>query len=82
MFYLLDSRRDITEEEIDVINYVNELGYEIVLLFTKCDKLKQSERAKLMTMVRKHSLNDYLFVSVTNQRYLNDVKAKISSFVE
>ena len=82
VFYLLDSRRDITEEEIDVINYVNELGYKIVLVFTKCDKLKQSERAKLMTMVRKFSLSDYLFVSVTNQRYLNDVKMKISAFIE
>lgn len=82
IFYLLDSRREITNDEVDVINYVNELGYKIVLLFTKCDKLKQSEKAKLLNMVKKYSLNDYLFVSVNNQSYLSAVKSKISSFIE
>lgn len=82
VFYLLDSRRDITSEEIDVINYINELGYKIVLIFTKCDKLKQSDKAKLIKTVKQYSLTDYLFVSINNASYLNNVKNKISSFIE
>lgn len=82
VFYLLDSRREITLEEINVINYINQLGYKVELLLTKCDKISQSERAKLLSNLKKYSLDDYLFVSVNNNSYLQKVKQKISQYIE
>lgn len=82
VFYLLDSRREITNEELNVIEYINNLGYKVELLLTKCDKISQSERAKILANLKKYSINDYLFVSCNNRSYLQKVRKKISLYIE
>lgn len=82
IFYFIDSRRDFTSDEEDVINYVNGLGYNLILVFTKCDKLKQAEKAKLIRSLKEKAISEYLFVSIDNTMLLNNMKLKIASFIE
>lgn len=82
VFYLLDSRREITDDELDVIDYIKGLGFNVSIIFTKCDKLKQTDKAKLIKQVNKNKISDYSFVSINNNNYLSDIKSKISSIIE
>jgi GTP-binding protein len=55
---LVDGRRGMQDEEYELLDYCGHLGLETMLVFTKIDKLKQSERAAL-----KNSYNNCLFFS-------------------
>ena len=52
VFYLLDSRREITDDEIDVLKYFQDMNYQVELIFTKEDKLKQAEKAKILKNIK------------------------------
>lgn len=82
IFYFIDSRREFTNDEEDVIRYINNLGFSLVLVFTKCDKLKQSEKSKLVNTLKFKSIENYLFVSINDVKLLNNLKEKIVSFIE
>ena len=82
VLYLLDSRRDITEDELDVIQYIEDLNYPLLLVFTKSDKCKQKEKAKLIKRIKELNLTKYNFVSVENIRLLENLKTTIASYVE
>ena len=45
--FLLDSRRELSEDDVNLINYVNEKGIPCFAVITKVDKVNQSEKAKL-----------------------------------
>lgn len=77
--YLLDSRRDITDEEMKTIDYLEQLGYKYTLIFTKCDKLKQSEKAKLLNMCRKYHIDDYLFTSINVPSTIKSLQDKLQT---
>ena len=82
VLYLLDSRRDITQDELDVIQYIEDLNYPLLLVFTKSDKCKQKEKAKLIKRIKELNLTKYNFVSIENIRLLENLKATIESYVE
>lgn len=44
---LIDSRRDFSEDDIELINYLNNQTYSLLLVFTKSDKLNQKEKSLL-----------------------------------
>lgn len=43
---LLDMRHDPTADDITMLDFLSEAGYEFVCVLTKCDKLNRSEREK------------------------------------
>ncbi|HZK09471.1 MAG TPA: ribosome biogenesis GTP-binding protein YihA/YsxC [Clostridia bacterium] len=43
IFFLLDIRRKIKEEDIQMLEYIRSLGYEGRIILTKIDKLNQSQ---------------------------------------
>ena len=45
-------------------------------------KLNQSEKAKLINSIKKHLIDNYLFVSINNKSYLEKLKECISLIVE
>jgi len=47
VFHLIDSRHDPTKLDMLLNEYINKLNLNYVVIFTKVDKLKQSEMAKL-----------------------------------
>ena len=83
VFYLLDSRREITDDEIDVIKYFQDMNYQVELIFTKEDKLKQAEKAKILKNIKLYNFeNDYLFASINKPNLLNKIQEKIVSYLE
>lgn len=47
VIFLLDSRRDLSDDDINLINFIVEKKIECFAIFTKVDKTTQKERAKL-----------------------------------
>ena len=80
--YLLDSRREITQDEIDVISYIESLNYKVVIIFTKCDKINQSQKAKMLNSSRLLKVDGCLFSSVKEPRMLEKIKSSLSTFIE
>jgi GTP-binding protein len=53
-YLLLDSRRELSQDDADVYNLVADKGISIKPVFTKCDKLNQSEKAKLNNQIGRY----------------------------
>jgi GTP-binding protein len=58
-FILIDSRLDPQKKDIDFINWLGGMGVPIVLVFTKIDKIKQSELAQSRKKFEMRLLNDW-----------------------
>jgi GTP-binding protein len=58
-FILIDSRLDPQKKDIDFINWLGGMGVPIVLVFTKIDKIKQSELAQSRKKFETRLLNDW-----------------------
>ena len=82
VFYLIDSRRELLDEEFENMDFIKNMNLPLYLVFTKCDKLNQSEKAKLINSIKKHSIDNYLFVSINNKSYLEKLKECISLIIE
>ncbi|GIL23387.1 MAG: putative GTP-binding protein EngB [Bacteroidota bacterium] len=52
-FILIDSRLEPQDSDVSFINHLGQLGIPIALVFTKVDKLKQSELAKTRNQLEK-----------------------------
>jgi GTP-binding protein len=46
LVHLMDARRDPTEHDLHMISYLSELGVPTLVVLTKMDKLKTTQRAK------------------------------------
>ncbi len=82
VYYLLDARRDVTAQEEGTIDFMREKGYPVVVIFTKSDKLKQSEKSRLLQQVRQRGWERYHFSSVSSERQLEEVRRSILSHIE
>lgn len=73
IFVLIDARIGITSSDQEVINYLSDLNYQIVLILTKCDKVKQAELAK--TLKHPFFQNHTFFKSkINNQHSIEQIK--------
>ena len=52
---LLDARRDISEDDQEIINFVKESGYPYAIVITKIDKVNQKEKAALNKRLKEQS---------------------------
>ena len=80
--FLMDSRREVRDEESDLLNLFNSEKIPYVIIFTKADKLNQSEKSKAMKEVRKLSCSsnaDIIFTSINNKNSIEELKKYISS---
>ena len=56
---LLDSRRELSENDIEILNYMKEYDINYYIVVTKSDKVNQKEKAKL----EKHLKESYVDMS-------------------
>ncbi len=52
---LLDARRDPTPDDLDMLEFLAELGVPTIVVATKVDKVKAAERAARMAALAKHA---------------------------
>ena len=84
--YLLDSRRVPNEDDIDFYNFLTDKNIPFIIVMTKCDKLNQSEKAK----IQKNLLNAFgiidksniMLTSIKNQSSLIELKKSIANFIK
>lgn len=58
VFQLIDARHKPTKDDIDMLAYLKDSGFNFVVVLTKCDKLNKSEREKIIPQIK----NDISFV--------------------
>lgn len=84
-FLLLDSRRIPNDDDVLIFNTLFVSGIPVVLVATKCDKLNQSERAKLRSNIMsklKLPLDYPLILAQENrQNWIEEVEKTIYSFL-
>ena len=79
---LLDSRRELSNEDIELINFVDSKNIPLIFVFTKADKLNQKEKAACIKHIKEVGVgNEYFFTSINNSKSFDPVKGKIDSFL-
>ena len=67
---LLDARRELGENDVEIIDYLNEYEINYYLVVTKIDKVNQSEKAKLLKHLKENDVDVeriYLTSSMENK---------------
>ena len=78
VLFLLDSRRELSDDDINIINYVLDKKIECVAILTKMDKTNQSMRAKLEKHLEEVNLHfTKYYVSIMKIRTFDNVKKEI-----
>jgi len=80
--FLLDSRRELSEDDVNLINYVNERGIPCFAVITKVDKVNQSEKAKLEKHLKEVNLYfDKFYTSILKPQTYGPVRGYIESHI-
>lgn len=81
--FLVDSRREVREEEVDLFDFFADENIPYITVFTKADKLNQSEKARALKEVKKHSHrfdnNDVIFTSINDKTSIDNLRKLISA---
>lgn len=67
---LLDSRRELSKDDLEIIEYLQSKNIKYLLNFTKVDKINQSEKHHLLVELTKHNIakDEVVFTSVFKPR--------------
>ena len=68
IYLLIDSRRGISDEEYEYINYLK-ANYKLSIIFTKCDKLNSSEKSFLEKEKKEVEKLNLSFFEASNNNY-------------
>lgn len=73
ILFLLDSRRELNEDDKELISYLLDKNYPFLLVTTKMDKLNQSEKSALNKRLKELSLNPEQIVQTSSEAKTNIV---------
>lgn len=78
---LLDSRRELGENDVEIINYIRERDLNHLLVFTKVDKVNQKEKSQLLKHLSEIGIekDEIIFTSTLKTRTFDVLRNKISS---
>ena len=75
---LLDSRRELSNEDIELINFVDSKHIPLLFIFTKADKLNQKEKAACIKHIKEVGVGEeYYFTSILTPQSFDKLKSKI-----
>lgn len=80
---LIDSRRELSENDIEMISYCEDNKINYLIVITKADKVNQSEKAKLFKHLSTHNVDKsscYL-TSILDKRSLLNLKGAIEKLI-
>ena len=81
--FLLDSRRDLSDDDITLINYALEKNIPCFSVLTKVDKINQSEKAKLEKHLKEVNLHlDKFYTSILKPQTFTPVKGYIENHIK
>ena len=80
VLWLLDSRRELSREDLEFVEFLSQIDVKVLVCFTKVDKLNQSEKAKITKIARTELANfDFVFTSQFNKKLIEELRNQISS---
>ena len=81
--FLLDSRREINEDDIDIYQFLKMNNIPTIICLTKCDKINQKEKAFITRHLNESLLRDEkpIFVSSKNKKGIDTLKCKIENLL-
>jgi len=76
---LLDSRREISNDDQEIIDYVKESGFPYFIIVTKVDKINQKEKAAMNKRIKEQEFNHecVFYTSSLDNKGLNELKKGI-----
>ena len=78
VLWLIDSRRELSQEDLDFYDFLEDIHIPSLVCFTKADKLNQSEKARTLKMAKNQlSEFEHCFVSSFDVRSIASLKEKI-----
>ena len=84
--FLLDSRHEPTEDDLDFYNYLKSTDYNFIFVMTKCDKLNMSLKSKIVKNLKNVFIDPDLeklnLVSIRDNRSLLALKTKIKEYIK
>lgn len=84
--FLLDSRHEPTEDDLDFYNYLKSTDYKFIFVMTKCDKLNMSLKSKIVKNLKNVFIDPDLeklnLVSIKDNRSLLALKTKIEEYIK
>ena len=85
VLFLMDIRRDPSDEDIGMLEFLNKTGIPYLIVFTKCDKLSNAELKKQLTSLSESFVFDpdveIFAVSSKDKKGINDLKSTISDIL-
>lgn len=85
IIFLIDSRHEMSRDDKDFFEFILTKNLPVLVTYTKCDKLNQSEKAK---MLKRDSLNientdliHSIFTSSTNKTGIDVLKKEIAKII-
>lgn len=83
VLWLLDSRRELSKEDMDFYDFLKENNTKTLVVFTKADKLNQSEKSKILSIAKKDLVGfDYVLSSMNDKKSIEQIKSFISSSLD
>lgn len=81
--FLLDSRREVNEDDLDIYQFLKMNNIPTIICLTKCDKINQKEKAHIISHLANTMLKDEkpLFVSSKNKRGIDVLRSKIEALL-
>ena len=76
---LLDARRELSEDDQEIISFVKDSGYPYFIVITKIDKVNQKEKAALNKRLKAESFDPtcVFYTSSLDNKGLNELKKGI-----
>lgn len=74
---LFDARRELSEEDIDFLDYLNELNIPSIIVYTKEDKLNQSMKQKAINNANKYFPDEKKYFVSSSKKKGIDVLRKV-----
>lgn len=85
IIFLLDSRHDLSIDDIDFLKFLSQERLPFVISMTKCDKLNQKEKSQLKKRIADLHLDNELkihFTSSTSKTGLEELKSDIVKHIK
>ncbi|MBZ0273840.1 ribosome biogenesis GTP-binding protein YihA/YsxC [bacterium] len=82
---LVDARRGPRAEEVELLEWLDEIGIPAIVALTKIDKLNRAERTRLVRTLRETwdvSAEDYVLTSASKREGLNELWRRIRAAID
>lgn len=83
--FLLDSRRKLNDDDLQLINFFKEENINFVIVLTKADKLNQSQRYQITHHIKDTlniNIDDMIFTSTLKKENIDKLKKSIEDYLK